>query len=238
MSFRKLAPLTLAVAVAASLSACSKTEAAAGDKPAFDLSQVKTPLISLDVADLDPSANACTDLNAFVNGKWLAANPVPGDQVTWGSFEILRERSLEVQHKLVEQVAASKAKAGSIEAKIGDIWNTGSDEAAIEAPASRRCSLRWSRLPRSTMPPRSATTCATAMPRARASCSRCSPMATTRIRAPSSPMSARVAWACPRRATTSTSRTPASARPTSPTSSACLPCRAWTPDRPGSRRRR
>ena len=77
MSFRKLAPLTLAVAVAASLPACSKTEAAAGDKPAFDLSQVKTPLISLDVADLDPSANACTDLNAFVNGKWLAANPVP-----------------------------------------------------------------------------------------------------------------------------------------------------------------
>ena len=133
MSFRKLAPLTLAVAVAASLSACSKTEAAAGDKPAFDLSQVRTPLISLDVADLDPSANACTDLNAFVNGKWLAANPVPGDQVTWGSFEILRERSLEVQRKLVEQVAASKAKAGSIEAKIGDIWNTGTNEAAIEA---------------------------------------------------------------------------------------------------------
>ncbi|WP_305804443.1 M13 family metallopeptidase [Stenotrophomonas sp. YIM B06876] len=135
MTFSKLAPLTLTVAIAASLVACGKTEAPAtadAAKPAFDLSQIKTPLISLDVADLDPSISACTDLNGFVNSKWLAANPVPGDQTTWGSFEILRERSLEVQHALVEQAAASNAKAGSVEAKIGDIWKTGSDEAAIE----------------------------------------------------------------------------------------------------------
>jgi putative endopeptidase len=59
--------------------------------------------------------------------------PVPGDQTTWGSFEILRERSLEVQHTLVQQAAASQAKAGSVEAKIGDIWKTGNDEAKIEA---------------------------------------------------------------------------------------------------------
>jgi len=58
---------------------------------------------------------------------------VPGDQTTWGSFEILRERSLEVQHALVQQAAASQAKAGSVEAKIGDIWKTGNDEAKIEA---------------------------------------------------------------------------------------------------------
>ncbi|MGV8959570.1 MAG: M13 family metallopeptidase [Stenotrophomonas sp.] len=136
MTFSKLAPLTLTVAIAASLAACGKTEtpaAAETAKPAFDLSQIKTPLISLNVADLDPSISACTDLNGFVNGKWLAANPVPGDQTTWGSFEILRERSLEVQHALVKQAAASQPKAGSVEAKIGDIWKTGSDEAAIEA---------------------------------------------------------------------------------------------------------
>jgi len=38
-----------------------------------------------------------------------------------------------VQHALVQQAAASQAKAGSVEAKIGDIWKTGSDEAKIEA---------------------------------------------------------------------------------------------------------
>jgi len=138
MKFRTLAPLGLAVAIATSLVACGKTETAPdatadAAKPAFDQSLVKTPLISLDSADLDTAVSACTDLNAFVNQKWLSANPVPGDQTTWGSFEILRERSLEVQHALVEQAAGSDAKAGSVEAKIGDIWKTGSDEAKIEA---------------------------------------------------------------------------------------------------------
>jgi putative endopeptidase len=138
MKFSKLVPLGLTVAIAASLAACGKTDTApaaavADAKPAFDLSQIKTPLISLNSADLDPAIAACTDLNGFVNSSWLKANPVPNDQTTWGSFEILRERSLEVQHALVQQAATSQAKAGSVEAKIGDIWKTGSDEAKIEA---------------------------------------------------------------------------------------------------------
>ncbi len=137
MNVRNLVPLGLTIAIAASLAACGKNEtapaASADAKPAFDLSQIKTPLISLNSADLDPAIPACTDLNGFVNSKWLKANPVPGDQTTWGSFEILRERSLEVQHALVRQAAASQAKAGSVEAKIGDIWKTGNDEAKIEA---------------------------------------------------------------------------------------------------------
>ena len=138
MKFSKLVPLGLTVAIAASLAACGKTDTApaaavADAKPAFDLSQIKTPLISLNSADLDPAIAACTDLNGFVNSSWLKANPVPNDQTTWGSFEILRERSLEVQHALVQQAAASQAKPGSVEAKIGDIWKTGSDEAKIEA---------------------------------------------------------------------------------------------------------
>jgi len=136
MNFRNLVPLGLTIAIAASLAACGKNEtapAADAAKPAFDQSQIKTALISLNNADLDPSIAACTDLNGFVNSKWLKANPVPGDQTTWGSFEILRERSLEVQHALVQQAAASQAKAGSVEAKIGDIWKTGNDEAKIEA---------------------------------------------------------------------------------------------------------
>ncbi|MGN7839607.1 M13 family metallopeptidase [Stenotrophomonas sp. 22385] len=138
MKFSKLVPLGLTVAIAASLAACGKTDTApaaavADAKPAFDLSQIKTPLISLNSAGLDPAIAACTDLNGFVNSSWLKANPVPNDQTTWGSFEILRERSLEVQHALVQQAAASEAEAGSVEAKIGDIWKTGSDEAKIEA---------------------------------------------------------------------------------------------------------
>ncbi|HRF82929.1 MAG TPA: M13 family metallopeptidase [Pseudoxanthomonas sp.] len=137
MSLRSsLAHLTLAVAVAAALSACGKTESpatAAHTAPKFDLSKVDVPSAAFKVADLDPSASACDDLNAYVNSKWLAANPVPGDRTSWGSFEVLGERSQQIQRAIVEQLAATQPAAGSIEAKIADVWRTGMDQAAIDA---------------------------------------------------------------------------------------------------------
>jgi len=134
MSLRSsFVPLTLAVAVAAVLSACGKSEAPAAAPMSFDLSQVDAPGIAFNVADLDPDVSACADLGGHVNGKWLAANPVPGDRTSWGSFEVLGERSLAIQHAIVEQVAAAQPAAGSIEAKIGDVWRTGMDQAAIDA---------------------------------------------------------------------------------------------------------
>ena len=133
-----LVPLALAVAVAAVLPACGKAGDAAGDAAAdapvkFDLSNIDVPSAAFNVADLDASVPACEDLNAFVNRKWLAANPVPGDRTSWGSFEVLGERSLAIQHAIVEQLAAAKPAAGSIEAKIADVWRTGMDQAAIDA---------------------------------------------------------------------------------------------------------
>ena len=142
MSLRSpLARLTLAVATAAALSACGKSETPAGTAAtapaaapvAFDLSKVDAPSLAFAVADLDPSVSACADLNGHVNGKWLAANPVPADRTSWGSFEVLGERSLAIQHAIVEQLAAAQPAAGSIEAKIADVWRTGMDQAAVDA---------------------------------------------------------------------------------------------------------
>ncbi|KFN50971.1 hypothetical protein N790_14930 [Arenimonas malthae CC-JY-1] len=140
MTFRNLKPLTLALAVTVALAACQKAEAPAdtvaapepAPAPLVDLATLKTPLISLQAADLDTSVSACTDLDQFVNAKWLAANPVPADRTTWGSFELLAERSLEIQQKLVENLAARTDASGTAKL-IGDVWATGMDEAAINA---------------------------------------------------------------------------------------------------------
>ncbi|HEY0333640.1 MAG TPA: M13 family metallopeptidase [Stenotrophomonas sp.] len=139
MTFSKLAPLSLAVAIAASLSACGKHDApaaATADAPAatpkFDLSKIDVPSAAFSIGELDPSIAACDDLNGFVNAKWLKANPVPADRTSWGSFEALGERSLAIQHALVQQLAEAKPAAGSVEAKLADLWRTGSDEAAID----------------------------------------------------------------------------------------------------------
>jgi len=137
VSLSVLKPLTLALAVTVALAACQQADAPAdsarqANKPAVDLSQLKTPVSSFSAADLDPSVPVCTDLNAHVNGKWLAANPVPADRTTWGSFELLAERSLEIQRQLVENMAADTGATGTA-ALIGNVWATGMDEAAINA---------------------------------------------------------------------------------------------------------
>ena len=93
-------------------------------------SALAAPTTAFDVNEIDSSINACTDFNGFVNAKWVAANPIPADRTRWGSFDALREDSLNVQRKLVEDAArgAATAKPGSIEQKIGYLYASGMDE--------------------------------------------------------------------------------------------------------------
>lgn len=118
--------LTLTLAVATALSGCKKSEDAAPAAPAGDtaaatpaapkaltLDQSKLPAVNqFTAADLDPNSNACTDLNAYANAKFLAANPVPSDRTSWGAFEMLDERSNAIQRQLVEQAAADSKATG------------------------------------------------------------------------------------------------------------------------------
>ena len=84
--------------------------------------------------ELDPSISACSDLNGFVNAKWTAANPIPSDRTRWGAFDQLAEKSLDAQHGIVESAAknAAGAKPGSNERKIGLLYASGMDEAAVD----------------------------------------------------------------------------------------------------------
>jgi putative endopeptidase len=97
-------------------------------------SAVAAPPSAFDVQELSPDLNACQDFNGFVNAKWVAANPIPDDRTRWGSFDTLREDSLDVQRKLVETAArqAATATPGSIEQKIGYLYASGMNEAAID----------------------------------------------------------------------------------------------------------
>ncbi|MGH8158360.1 MAG: M13 family metallopeptidase [Rhodanobacter sp.] len=115
MKHRLVKPLAFAVGIAS----CSGALAAPSDV--------------FNVKELDSKISACNDFNGFVNAKWVAANPIPADRTRWGSFDALREDSLNVQRKIVEAAAAHAAKAtpGSIEQKIGYLYASGMDEAAI-----------------------------------------------------------------------------------------------------------
>ncbi|MFA7322111.1 MAG: M13 family metallopeptidase [Dokdonella sp.] len=137
MKSDSLKPLALALGIAFALTACGAKEAAtdAGAPTASaPAAAVETPKhVAFDTSDIDTGINACTDFNAYVNSKWLAANPIPDDKTRWGAFDQLRETSLNTQHEIVEAAAKSNAAAGSIEQKIGALYKAGMDEAAIDA---------------------------------------------------------------------------------------------------------
>ena len=128
--------LTLSAAIALSLTACKKEPAVEiapePEKLSIDFSKLPA-LPAFNVADVDVNASACVDLNDYVNGKWLAANPVPSDRTTWGSFEMLGEYSLAVQKQIVEAAATAKSADGTVEQKIGDIYALGNDETKLNA---------------------------------------------------------------------------------------------------------
>ena len=140
MTLNKLKLLTLSLAVAAALGACKKEEPAAtaaapaAAAPSLKIDESKLPAAPhFQAADLDPGVSVCQDLNAYVNGKWIAANPVPNDKTSWGNFNILSDRSLGVQQQIVEAAAAAKNVPGSNEQKLGDFYRTGLDEARLNA---------------------------------------------------------------------------------------------------------
>lgn len=133
--------LLLSLSIAAALSACQKP----ADKPAsanvpvkpeavpYTLDEAKLPPVNRFLpADLDTSKSACTDFSGYVNGKWLAANTIPGDRSSWGAFEMLDERSQGVQRQLAEQ-AAAKTNTSGVDKLIGDFWASGMDAAKINA---------------------------------------------------------------------------------------------------------
>ncbi|MBN8895273.1 MAG: M13 family metallopeptidase [Rhodanobacter sp.] len=143
MTKQYLKPLALAVSLALTVSACGKQDTTPADAPAPTASTAPAAAGStaavdsksiFDVSELGAPAEACTDFDQFVNAKWVAANPIPNDRTRWGAFDKLAEDSLNTQHTIVENAAkgADQAAAGSIEQKIGNLYKSGMDEAAID----------------------------------------------------------------------------------------------------------
>ncbi|HZD53974.1 MAG TPA: hypothetical protein VE175_13075, partial [Woeseiaceae bacterium] len=133
-----------AIAVAAALAGCNpapeSTDRTAGQNPSpADGGTAAQPSAAaaavFDTSDLDPGIDPCTNFNAFVNERWIEANPIPADRTRWGAFDELREKSLNDQRTIVEKAAhnVDTAEPGSIERKIGVLYATGMDQAAIDA---------------------------------------------------------------------------------------------------------
>jgi len=96
----------------------------------------------IDLSHLDPTIRPQDDLFGHVNGRWLAEYAMPADRATDGAFRELYDRAEEQVHEIITAAAAASGgpersdpgtgPGGSDEQRIGDLYASFIDDAAVE----------------------------------------------------------------------------------------------------------
>ncbi|MGH8038092.1 MAG: M13 family metallopeptidase [Stenotrophomonas sp.] len=139
----KLRRPTLMLAIAASLSlglaACDREPAAPAATPAAD--SAATPpaapkpqlgSFGFDATGMDRSVAAGDDFFGFANGTWVKNTEIPADRSSYGSFNVISEKTLADTRAILEG-AAGDTKASGETKLIGDYYAAFMDEAGIES---------------------------------------------------------------------------------------------------------
>src|SRR5919201_5122246 len=70
-----------------------------------------------DINALDRTMDPCTNFYAFACGNWMAKNPIPPDQASWGRFNDLHERNQAILRTILEKYSADDPKRSPVEQK-------------------------------------------------------------------------------------------------------------------------
>ena len=79
--------------------------------------------------NLDTTVVAQNDFYRYACGGWMDANPLTAEYSRFGSFDKLALNNLEQVNSLIQDIAKKQHTAGSVEQKIGDIYNLALDTA-------------------------------------------------------------------------------------------------------------
>ncbi len=123
MSFLTVKKLAAVVTVASLITACQGIQ----DKVA------EVPLESgVILTNMDNNVRPQDNFFEFVNGRWIAQAEIPADKSSTGTFMRLREEADANVRKIIEQAGAENAAPNTAAGKIGLMYNSFMNEAAVE----------------------------------------------------------------------------------------------------------
>ncbi len=86
----------------------------------------------IQIQNIDKSVKPGDDFYEFANGEWIKRTEIPPDRSRIGVFSALGDLANKRTQALIEEVAKTKAAAGSNQQKMADLYNSYMNEDGIE----------------------------------------------------------------------------------------------------------
>ncbi|HEX4155686.1 MAG TPA: M13 family metallopeptidase [Acidobacteriaceae bacterium] len=127
--FKLLAALA---AVTLSVPVIAPAQQPAAAPPVHPLAQMPySP--SLDLTDMDRSADPCVDFYQYSCGGWIKNNPIPPDQANWSVYGKMATENEQFLWGILEQDAKPSPTRTAVQQKIGDYFEACMNTAQIDA---------------------------------------------------------------------------------------------------------
>src|SRR5919199_5298961 len=118
-----------AIAVSVGLLAATPPKKTTGDPINRSRSAARSnadPRKFIDPQNMDQSVKPGDNFYQYANGNWLRQNAIPASKTSWGSFNELREKSLDAMKSLLEDASKNTTK-GRLYQMVGDYYVSGMD---------------------------------------------------------------------------------------------------------------
>src|SRR5271168_4392289 len=119
----KLANWALLAVSAIAVTAC---------KQKISTPDVPTRTVFFDKSGMDTTVKPGDNFALYASGNWFKKTKIPASETGWGSFYTLSDDNIKQVHSILEDVSAKDNASGSLEQKVGDLYKSGMDTAAIE----------------------------------------------------------------------------------------------------------
>jgi putative endopeptidase len=114
----------LVAVTALAVAACNNKSKESSDTP--------KRTVFFDKTGMDTTVSPGENFFLYANGTWMKNTKIPPSETGWGSFYTLDNDNLKNLHLILADVSAKDNAAGSKEQKVGDMYKSGMDTAAIE----------------------------------------------------------------------------------------------------------